>query len=548
MKKEGEQEIDVVKPTQSMRRLVVLLFLVFLIILVLRFTFGGVSQSTVDDKLWRLTINLTVKTEANHTAVQIYPPYDTAQLHVVQRNLRHVGFRIRNWNEEKTRHRSILAFATEDGLPTFSSEFYILQSSNVVEREEKKEALTTEQRERYLQDSDAFQLQDKLLNSTLVKIINGQTEQSSQVNAIFNYAKSLTKVRMQNVQHVPTTIASKKSSQMDRSLTMVALCRAANIPARIVTGVIIKEDIESEPYYWVQAHYNGQWWAFDPLAGYQESVPINYLPLRYNDIDITKVLNGETRSLVLNLDRDYEHPSLKKTSNRSLFSIFDLNYLPLDSRLELSLLLLLPLGVLVTAGCRHLIGLHSYGVFTPTLLALALVYADKLITAITFLVICSLAIAGRKIFPSTISRIPRLAIIFTLIASIMAFSVSVLVYLDIGQTGNVVLLPIIILTSMVDRLYRTIEENGFQIAMHRLVWTILITLVCVPVIQFESLGNLIVTHPEIHFVSLALFLLIAMYKGRQVMSLPIFSVFAEPKSPGKKKKKLSKKLLSEQDD
>ena len=151
--------------------------------------------------------------------------------------------------------------------------------------------------------------------------------------------------------------------------------------------------------------------------------------------------------------------------------------------------------------------------------------------------VISLAIGGRSFFPTTLTRIPRLSIIFTLIAVILTLSVSVLNYFDIEQEGKIILLPIIILTSLVDRFYNTIEDMGLKIALRRMVWTIIIALLCLPVIQFETLGHLILEYPEIHFSTLAIFLTISLYKGKHLINLPVLKILAEPKVIKKKKNK-----------
>ena len=58
--------------------------------------------------------------------------------------------------------------------------------------------------------------------------------------------------------------------------------------------------------------------------------------------------------------------------------IFDLRRLPIELHEVLKVILLLPLGALVTAIVRTIVGLRTFGTFTPTLLALSFVYNDWL--------------------------------------------------------------------------------------------------------------------------------------------------------------------------
>lgn len=499
----------------------------------------GPSQLATGDRLWRLTIDVTAQTSAQATAVQIHPPLETGRLRIIQRNLQHPGFRIRNWGDDKLERRSILAFATGNGQHSITAKFFIHhQAGPTLPTEIKAILLTNTQREKYLQDTSSLQLTHPLVTQTLQNLNQQQSDRNQLVNDIFNYLQLFTTSYKKDELNVPTTLAAKKATTLDRALTMVALCRAAGFPARVVTGLILKEDIDPRPYYWVGVYQNEKWLNYDIPSGYRETVPVNYLPLRRDGADIVQVLNGELSSVDYDLEREFDHPYLHQHKSKSIFDIFDLSRLPLDARNELAILLLLPLGALITAMCRHLVGLHSYGVFTPTLLALAMVYTDVLTTMLIFIVVSALAIGGRSLFPTSITRVPRLAIIFTLVAMILTFSASVMDYYELGQGGRIVLLPIIILTSLVDRLYRTIEDKGLTIAMHRLAWTVLISLLCLPVVQFESLGHVLLQYPEIHLMTLSLFLLISLYKGKQLINLPFVKWLAEPES---KKKKTSAK-------
>lgn len=515
--------------------------------ILIRLLFLGHSQLASGDRLWRLSLDITARTAAQATAIRIHPPLETPRLRIIQRNLHHPGFHIRNWAEEdKLEQRSILAFATTTGQKSMSAEFFVhYLAGPPLPTEIKRTLLTNSQREKFLQDNNTLQISHPLVQQALQSMSTDQTDKQQLIDKIFNFLQLFAVSYQKDELNVPTSLAARKATLLDRSLVMVALCRAAGLPSRVVSGLILKEDIDPQPHYWVGVYLDEKWLNYDIAYGYRQVVPANYLPMHRDGIDIVQALNGELLKVEFDLEREFDHPYLHQFKSKNLFSIFDLSRLPLDSRNELAILMLLPLGALITALCRHLAGLRSYGVFTPTLLALAMIYTDILTTVIIFLVVSSLAIGGRRLFPASITRIPRLAIIFTLVALILTFSASVMNYFDLGQGGRVVLLPIIILTSMVDRLYRTIEDSGLTIAMHRLVWTFIITMLCLPVMQFESLGHLLLSYPESHFFTLALFLLISIYKGKQLVNLPVIKWLAEPES--RKKKKTTRAVTGEQD-
>ena len=524
-------------PKQSVYRLVIVLTILCLISIMARFFYFGPQSLAGGDKIWRLSIGLTTAAKPDATSLKIYPPFDTSNIRIIERSLFHPNIRIRNSFEDDKTRRSIFATTSAKGQQTMIAEYFLHASDTpFTSTARKSSALDTRRREIYLQDTEELQLNSYMVQKVVKELLSRQLTQSQLIDEIYLHLKTLSVNNNQPVLNVPHVLAKKGATILDKSLAMVALCRAVGIPARLVTGFILKDDIEPQLYYWVEVYSEEHWLSYDVHYGYKQSVPINYLPMRRNSADLVQVVKGEIEKIEYDLEQEYDHPYLNQDKDRGFFSVFDLSRLPLDVRNELAILLLLPLGALITALFRHLVGVHSFGVFTPTLLALAAVYNDLFTTAIIFFVVCSLAVVGRSLFPDSISRTPRLSIIFTLVAIVLVISVSVMDQFELNQSGKIILLPVVILTTLVDNLYRTIEERGMEIAMGRLLWTNIIMLLCLPVVQFEALGNLILKYPEVHLLTLASFLVISIYKGKQLIDIPIIRLLAEPKHTIKKEK------------
>ena len=62
----------------------------------------------------------------------------------------------------------------------------------------------------------------------------------------------------------------------------------------------------------------------------------------------------------------------------------------------------------------------------------------------------------------------------TLVALGIGASASLMEYLEVGFGGQLVLLPIVILASMVDRFYTLFDDKGLSTALIRLGWTLLL--------------------------------------------------------------------------
>ena len=515
-------------PKKSVLWLIAILVFSSITIISCRVLFFGGDTLAGDDRLWRLSINISTKAITNKTTVKIHPPFDTPHIRTIQRNLSYPGFKVRKSPDEQKYKRNLFIVANDKGEQSISAEYLLHLSQTQLSLLKNNIELTNSKRESFLLDNTEMQIKSYTVKDELNKLLNSEPNQDILINNIYTLLKTFPLYLGKKESNVPQILTRKKATIYEKSITMVALCRAAGIPARLVSGLVLKDDIDPQPHYWVEVYQDNQWLSYDIHFGYKKTVPINYLPLLLNKKNIVQIDNGIDNKIEYDLEPEFNHPYIRKKEKSQFASVFDLTRLPLDTRNDLALLLLLPLGALITALFRQLIGVSSYGVFTPTLLALALVYANIITTLIVFIVIVSLAVGGRSFFPTTLTRIPRLSILFTLIAVILTMSVSVLDYFNIEQGEKVILLPTIILTSLVDHFYRAIEDKGLKIATTRMVWTIFIALICLPIIQFETLGHFILQYPEIHLNTLALFLLISLYKGKHLIKLPIINFFSEP--------------------
>jgi hypothetical protein len=140
---------------------------------------------------------------------------------------------------------------------------------------------------------------------------------------------------------------------------------------------------------------------------------------------------------------------------------------------------------------------------------------------------------GRAVLPKKLSRIPRLSLVFTFVAMSMVLSVSLMAYFDIGTAGTVILLPIVILTALVDRFYSYMDKAGTHAALIRMGTTAIIAALCLPVLGFEALGHLMLSYPEGHFITVALILAFSAYKGRNLTDLPLLRILGEPTKAAK---------------
>ena len=200
--------------------------------------------------------------------------------------------------------------------------------------------------------------------------------------------------------------------------------------------------------------------------------------------------------------------------------------LPLEMHEVLSLFLLLPLGALVTAIFRTIIGIRTFGTFTPTLIALSFVFNDWVTGVFVFAVVVALGLAGRTILDRLrLLLVPRLSIILTLVVLCIVFSVSLLDYFRFTPSAKAVLLPMVILTMTVERFYVTTEEDGPGFALALLSGTILVAFCCYLVLRWGAVGRMLLAYPEIHLFTVAALIMIGRYTGYRLTELWRFRDF-----------------------
>jgi len=282
----------------------------------------------------------------------------------------------------------------------------------------------------------------------------------------------------------------------------------------------MEESSHAKPHHWVEVLANGHWLSYDPANGFARQLPHNLVPVRRGGeaIVIGDGLRGlEPRFSVVRLPGG---PPGLTAGSRNPLRILDLTRLPIEMQRVLRVILLMPLGALVTCVFRNLIGIRTSGTFTPTLLALAFAFADWRTGLLVLATVVVLGVATRSSLERLkLLMLPRLSIVLTLVVCLIVFGVSALDYLDWTPGAETVLLPMVILTMIVERFYVTSQEDGPGVALQLLGGTLLVGVFCYLVLRWEAVGRLFLAYPEAHFFTVAVLVLIGRYTGYQLLEL-----------------------------
>jgi len=495
------------------------------------------DQLPPGDSIWELHWDFTLEESIPESIVRMATPIDSKNAQVFEQNISLRGLRIRRSRLSADGTREIVAKVTQAEDVAISANFAVrLSPIGIPHFTEKKDVLNTERRQLYLSNDEKIPAKHNIIKSLLSDITKDVQGTKSIVKALFNYCNQEIKTSDNDgFDDVLKILDKGGGSTLGNARLFVTLSRAANIPSRIVMGMILEEASRVTPHYWVETNINGKWLAFDPSKGYEQELPYNYLAVRKNGegfFNLPGTMLLDLSSIEIN-QRDVT-VGLFIGLEKSLGDILDLNRLSLSTRLTLAFLLLLPLGALFTVFVRQIIGPEVYGIFTPTFLAMAFSHVGWITGGILLFLVTVVGVIGRSFTPRLgLNRTSRLTIVFILVAITMIFSVSLMVYYGIVPDGSIVLLPIVILTFMIDRIYRLADSDGVKVAITRLYWTLVVSAIVVSILQMNTVGLWLLKYPEAHLVTVALVILISLYKGEKWMVIIGLGFMLEPKKTTK---------------
>jgi transglutaminase-like putative cysteine protease len=378
--------------------------------------------------------------------------------------------------------------------------------------------LTANERSKYLANAKGMTATSPTAQETLNRLRDNKPGNQELVHRIFaECRKNIESSGELGDDSGDNTLLHQKGSPLGQARAMVTLCRAAKIPARLVTGFEIKNGDNVQPRSWIEAYAVDRWEPFDLENGFERELPHNFVPVRHDGIAPVRVTNST--DLVSRYSISGAPPTV-----RTLLSIFDLHQLPGKLQEPIKVVLILPIGALLTSLVRTIIGIRTFGTFSPTLLALAFVYNDFWSGLCIFAVVVATGFISRGVLDRLrLLLVPRLSIILTLVVMLMVLGVAVLNYFkELAPSGQTVLLPMVILTNLVERFYVTSEEDNFLEAVRLMVTTAVLALAIYLLLNWRVLGNVLFDYPELHCFTVAILVLMGRYTGYRLTELVRF--------------------------
>ena len=188
----------------------------------------------------------------------------------------------------------------------------------------------------------------------------------------------------------------------------------------------------------------------------------------------------------------------------------------LSERLLL-ILLLLPIGALIVAIFRNVVGVRTFGVFLPVLIAISFMTTGIFLGLVSFLLMVGLiSLLHIPLARWGILHVPKLVVM--LIAMILSM-ITILylgVELNVETIGTLTFFPVVIMTITAEKYARYVVEEGFKTASRVMIQTLLVTLFSYFILASPSVHTYLMNYPELLLLFAAISILLGQWIGLRI--------------------------------
>lgn len=372
--------------------------------------------------------------------------------------------------------------------------------------------------EKYLQTTENIQVNHPQIQELFLNTVGSETRVLSILDSIHKYTHALASRPFKGLTDALTTLRLGEASCNGKSRLFIALARNANIPTRLVGGIILDVGSKKTSHQWVEAYVNGNWVPFDPLNNHFAFIPHNYLNLYKGDhflFSHTSNINFDYNFSIksrLSLNPAFfselkEHPF----NAYNLWQAFEKIGIPIGL---IKIILLFPLGALIVAIFRNVIGIKTFGVFLPALIAIACRETGLL-----------WGLTGFAVVISTVSLVhfplEKIGILYTPKLVIMLVSV-VLLFLGMSylaietnytSLAYITMFPIVVLTLSAERFARTISEESYKDAIITTLQTMIVAAAAFIAMNSQSMEAFFIAFPELFLAIVGINLFLGKWIG-----------------------------------
>jgi transglutaminase-like putative cysteine protease len=414
--------------------------------------------------------------------------------------------------------------ASYDALVDVHPERYVLPEAALPPPEYPTEVL------RFLQPSETVQSDAPEVRALVDELLDPLRERdlATRLRTLFDFvSQEVTASDYENTLDALTTLKWREAFCGGKSRLLAALLRAADVPARLVGGLILESGAKRTSHVWVEAWVNGVWVPMDALNDHFAEHPPNYLVLYVGDEALFSRTENINFQYSFSIRRWRVPPDERLATHRTplldpyvMWESFRKAHISLNL---LRIVLLLPVGVLVVVLCRNVVGMTTFGTFHPALMAVAFRDTGLLWGIALYVVVLSAGLGLRTLLERLkLLHTPRLALLLAFVVAAMIGVTYTSVQVGTLEPAHVTMFPIAILAITVESFASRFEELGPAKAFSVLLQSVVVIALIYAVIESYAVQAIVFVFPEILFAVAAAYLLLGRYVGLRLAELRRF--------------------------
>lgn len=342
------------------------------------------------------------------------------------------------------------------------------------------------------------------------RLTEGQETMVSRLGVLFDFVNDMPSIATTEVTDALMALEQYEASCNGKSRLLAALYRSQGIPARLVGGLILEDTRKKTSHLWVEAYVEGEWIPMDALNGHFASLPEYYLELyRGDQFLITRKAGIEFDYLYdIKKERVNHYPKLALLD---LWTVMDETNIPTNL---LQMLMLLPLGAFLVALFKNVVGIKTFGVFLPVLVALSLIQTGMVSGLVLFSsIVFVVALISLPLEKWGIQYTSKIALMLIAVVITSLVGIRLLQTTQWLSASAPLFFPIIILTIISERFAKKVEEDGVKEALGLYAQTLIVTLFIYFVLSSTLIQQVAITFPETIIALAGLNLLLGKWIG-----------------------------------
>jgi len=169
------------------------------------------------------------------------------------------------------------------------------------------------------------------------------------------------------------------------------------------------------------------------------------------------------------------------------------------------LILMLPIIATIVAFFRQIIGLTTFGVYTPSVIAISFIALGfKFGFIILLITIAAGAITRNLLSKFRLLHIPKIAIVFTGSSLTIFLTIALAVYFNITDFATMAIFPMLIMLTLGEKFYTMQTGKGFLTAFVATTETVIVSLACYFIATWEFLQTYVINYPGWMFLIIIL--------------------------------------------